>query len=133
MSLEMSPSDQAQTLSLLLALCARSGAVGAVEEIRKEIQALPTLKPEKIGDEVAVFAIETQNVYRTVAALGVSTQGVICTGGRYRICAMVLYPASASADAVRVKEALARVLDDKGIAALLAAKTSKEALDVLLK
>jgi Kef-type K+ transport system membrane component KefB/mannitol/fructose-specific phosphotransferase system IIA component (Ntr-type) len=133
MSLEMSPADQTQALSLLLALCARSGAVGAVEEVRKEIQARPALMAEKIGDEVAVFAIETQNVYRTVAALGVSAQGVACSGSRCRVCVMVLYPASAAADAARVKEALAHALDAKGVAALLAAKTSKEALDGLLK
>jgi len=132
-SLEMSPSDQAQALSLLLALCARSGAVGAVEEVRKEIQARPVLMPEKIGDEVAVFIIETQNVYRTVAALGVSAQGVACSGSRCRVCVMVLYPASAAADAARVKETLAHALDTKGVAALLASKTSKEALDGLLK
>jgi Kef-type K+ transport system membrane component KefB/mannitol/fructose-specific phosphotransferase system IIA component (Ntr-type) len=132
-SLDMAPADQAQALSLLLALCARSGSVGAVEEVRKEIHALPGRMPEKLGDEVAVFMIETPNVYRLVAALGVSAQGVTCAGGRSRVWVMVLYPSSASADAVRVKEALARALDAKGVSALLAAKTSKEALDVVLK
>jgi len=133
-SLDMAPADQSQALSLLLALCARSGTVGAVEEVRKELQSVPSLTPDKFGDEVAVFAVETPNVYRTVAALGVSAQGVAATvGGRCRVWVMVLYPPSASAEAVRVKDALARALDAKGLAALLAAKTSKEALDVLIK
>jgi len=132
-SLEMSPADQEQVLSLLLALCARSGAVGAAEEVRKEIRALSALSPERIGDEVAVFSIETQSVYRTVAALGVSAQGVACAGGSCRVCVMVLYPASAAEEAACVKKALSQALDADGVAALLAAKTSKEALDVLLK
>ena len=46
---------------------------------------------------------------------------------------MVLYPPSAAAELARLKEALARALDAKGLAALLAARNSKEALDVLLK
>ena len=132
-SLDMAPADQGQALSLLLALCARSGAVGAVEEVRKDIQALSLLAPEKIGDDVAVFPIATPNVYRTVAALGVSAQGVACAGVRCRVWVMVLYPSSAAAGVVRVKDALARALEPKGLTALLAAKTSKEALDVLLK
>ncbi|MEI7899088.1 MAG: PTS sugar transporter subunit IIA [bacterium] len=132
-SLEMAPADQSQALALLLALCARSGAVGAVEDVQKDMQALPARAPEKFGDEVAVFAIETPNVYRTVVALGVSAQGVAYAGGRCRVWVMVLYPPSASAEAARVKEALAHVLDAKGVAALLAAKSGKEALDVLLK
>ncbi len=133
-SLDMAPADQDQALSLLLALCARSGAVGAVEEVRKDIQALPLLAPEMIGGDVAVFAVATPNVYRTVVALGVSAQGVAYAGGRCRVWVMVLYPASASTGVVRVKEALARALDAKGLGltALLSAKTSKEALDVLL-
>ena len=132
-SLDMAPADQAQALSLLLALCVRSGAVGAVEEVRKEIQGLPSLTPEMLGNEVAVFAIPTPNVYRTVAALGVSAQGVAYAGGRCRVWVMVLYPPSASAEVVRLKAALANALGAKGVSALLASKTSKEALDVLLK
>ena len=133
-SLEMAPLDQGQTLALLLALCARSGAVGAVEEIGKEIQAFPSLVPDLLGDEVALFAIETQNVYRTVVALGVSAKGTPSVrGGRCRVCVMVLYPSSAAAEFSRVKESLARALKAEGLAALIAAKNSKEALEVLLK
>jgi Kef-type K+ transport system membrane component KefB/mannitol/fructose-specific phosphotransferase system IIA component (Ntr-type) len=132
-SLEMAPVDQPQALSLLLALCARSGAVGAVEEVRKELLAVPSPVPEKVGDEVALFALATPNVYRTVAALGVSAQGVAYAGGRCRVWVMVLSPPSAAADVIRVKDALTHALDPQGLAALLAAKTSKEALDVLLK
>jgi Kef-type K+ transport system membrane component KefB/mannitol/fructose-specific phosphotransferase system IIA component (Ntr-type) len=133
-SLDLASTDQEQALSLLLALCARSGAVGAVEEIRIEIQALPARVPEKIGDDVALYAIETPNVYRMVAALGVSAKGVCCASGcRCRVCVMVLYPPSAAGEVARVKEALAHTLDEKGLAALVAAKNSKEALDVLLK
>jgi len=133
-SLDMAPSDQAQALALLLALCARSGAVGAVEGIRQEIMSLPSLAPEKIGEGAALFAVETQNVYRTVVALGVSAPGVSCAcGERSRVCVMALYPPSAAAEVARVKGALAQALSAEGLAALLAAKNSKEALDVLLK
>ena len=133
-SLDMVPSDQAQAVSLLLALCARSGVVGAVEEIRKEIQALPALVPERLVDDVALFAVETQNVYRAVVALGVSAQGVSCAcGGRSHVCVLALYPASAAAEMARVKEALAHALNPEGLSLLRAAKNSKEALDGLLK
>ena len=133
-SLDMAPSGQTQALALLLALCARSGAVGAVEDIRQEILSLPSLAPEKIGEGAALFAVETQNVYRTVVALGVSAPGVSCAcGERSRVCVMALYPPSAAEEVARVKEALALALNAEGLAALLAAKNSKEALDVLLK
>jgi len=133
-SLDMSPADQPQALALLLALCARSGSIGTVEEIRKELQERTALKPEKLSDEVALFAIETPGVYRAVASLGVSSQGLSCgDAGRFRVCVMVLYPASAAAEVARVRASLARALSAEGVAALLAAKNSKEALDVLLR
>ena len=133
-SLEMAPADQAQTVALLLALCARSGAVGTVEEIRREIQALPSCAPERIGEGAALFTVETQNVYRTVVAVGVSAQGVSCAcGAACRVCVMVLYPPSAASGLPSLKEALARALCAEGLAALLAAKNSQDALAVLLK
>lgn len=133
-ALDLTAADPSQALALLLALCARSGAVGAVEEVRKEIQALPRRVPRRLGNDVAVYVFETSNVDRTVTSLGVSEQAIPCEdGGRCHVCAMVLHPASGAAEASRVTEALARALDAKGLAALLAAKTSKEALDVLLK
>jgi len=134
LSLDFAPAEQTQAIALLLALCARSGAVGAVEEIRKEIHARPEVAPERIGAGAALFAFETPNVYRTVAALGVSAAGVACAGGlTARVCVMVLYPASAAQELARMKDALSRALDAPGLAALLAAKTSKEALDVLAR
>jgi Kef-type K+ transport system membrane component KefB/mannitol/fructose-specific phosphotransferase system IIA component (Ntr-type) len=133
-SLDLSPADQGQALSLLLALCARSGAVGAMEELRKELETGGPLMPERIGEDTALFAVETPNVFRAVAALGVSAQGVSCVcGGRRRVCVLLLYPPSAASGIGRVKEALAHALDAEGLAALLASKTSKEALDVLTR
>ncbi|MDR2849386.1 MAG: cation:proton antiporter [Verrucomicrobiota bacterium] len=129
-SLDLASADPAQALSLLLALCARSGAVGAVEEVRAELQARGPLAPERVGDDAALLAVETPNVFRTVAALGVSAGA---GGGRRRVCVLLLYPPSAAAGLARVKEALARALDADGLAALLAAKTSKEALAVLMR
>lgn len=134
-SLDMAvPSDQAQALSFLLSLCARNDAVGAGEEIRKELQGLPSLVPERLGNDVAQFVIETPNVYRPVASLGVCAQGVACAdGGRSRVCVMVLYPPSAASDVACVKAALAHALDAQGLAMLLAATNSKDAHSVLLK
>ena len=133
-SLDMTATDQAQALSFLLALCTRNDAVGSSEELRKELQALPAQVPERLGDDVALFAVETQNVYRPVASLGVSAQGVpLAGGGRCRVCLMVLYPASAAGEVVRVKTALAHALDAQGLAKLLAATNSKDAHGVLLK
>ena len=132
-ALDMASCDRDQVIALLLALCARSGAVGAVEEVRRDIQALPGLTPEALVPGVVVLPVQTQNVYRMVAALGVRKQVAADTDGGGRVWVMVLYPASAAEEVVRVKAALARTLEGKGLAALLAAKTSKEALDVLLK
>lgn len=133
-SLDLAAKDQEQAISLLLALCARSGAIGAVEEIRYKMQALSSLAPERIGQEAALFAIETPSVFRTVAALGLAPKGVTCACvGQSRVCAMVLYPPSAAEEVARVKEALVRALDGSGLDALMAAKTGHEALDILVR
>lgn len=133
-ALDFAPSSQAEALPMLLALCARSGAVGAAEEIRAAIQACPEAAPERVGEGVAVFAFETRGVYRTVAALGVSARGVACAGGAAcRVCVMVLYPPSAAQEVAGVKETLAHALDGSRLSGLLTAKTSKEALESLLK
>ena len=68
-----------------------------------------------------------------VAALGVRAQSVTVSDGGERACVMVLYPASAAEDVVRFKAALTRALEGAGLTSLLFAKTSKEALDILLK
>jgi len=129
-SLDFAPADQAQALSLLLALCARSGAVSAMEDLHAELQARAPLAPERMGDETVLFAVETSGVGRVILALGVGKQGVTCAcGGRYRVCVLALYPPSAVMEWARVKADLARALDAQGIAKLLAAKTSQEALN----
>ena len=132
-ALDMASCDRDQVVALLLALCARSGAVGAVEDVRRDIQALPELTPQALVPGVALLPVQTQNVYRMVVALGVRTQVAADTDGCGRVWVMVLYPASAVEEVTRVKAALARALEGAGLAALLAAKTGKEALDVLLR
>lgn len=133
-SLDMAPSDQPQALTHLLALCARNGAVGAWDEIRKEIQTEPSLTPERLTGEVALFTVETPNVFSPVASLGVCAEGLLLDDGSLcRVCIMLLHPSSATEEAARVKAALARVLDAEGLAHLLAASTSKDALAILLK
>ena len=132
-ALDMAASDRNQVVSLLLALCARSGSVGAMEGVRRDIQALPKVKTETLMTGVTLLSVETQNVYRMVAALGVRAQSVTVSDGGERACVMVLYPASAAEDVVRFKAALTRALEGAGLTSLLFAKTSKEALDILLK
>ena len=133
-SLDLEPADQAQALSLLLALCARSGAVSALEELHAHMQARAPLMPERIADDVALFTVESSGVFRVALALGVSAQGVACAcGGRCRVCVLALYPPSAAEDMARVKAALARALDAQGLAALFAAKSSSEAREALLR
>ena len=133
-SLDLAPADQAQALSLLLALCARSGAVSALEELHAQMQARAPLIPERIGDDVALFTVESPGVFRVALALGVSAQGVACAcGSRCRVCVLALYPPSAAEDMARVKAALARALDAQGLAALLAAQSSSEAREALLR
>ena len=132
-ALDMSASDRGQIVSLLLALCARSGAVGSMEGVRRSIQA--QAKTESLVPGVACLSVETQSVFRTVVALGVRAQSPLATVGDndHRVWIMVLYPASAASDVVKVKAELARALEGAGLTSLLYAKASKDALDLLLK
>jgi len=132
-ALDMAASDNDQRVSLLLALCARSGSVGAMEGVRRDIQALPELKRETLLPGVTLLSVETQNVYRLVVALGVCSQAVAASDNRDRIWIMMLYPASAAEELVRVKAALTGALERGGLAALLSARNSKDALDLLLR
>jgi len=132
-ALDMAASDNDQRVSLLLALCARSGSVGAMEGVRRDIQALSELKRETLLPGVTLLSVETQNVYRLVVALGVCSQAVAASDNRDRIWIMMLYPASAAEELVRVKAALTGALERGGLAALLSARNSKDALDLLLR
>ncbi len=133
-ALDLAAADQGEALPMLFALCARSGAVGATEEARKDVLAASGLVPRRLGADVAVFVIETPNADRAVASLGVCARPMRCAdGATCRVCAMVLHPASAASAAAAATEALARALDAKGVESLLAVKTSKDALNVLLR
>jgi len=132
-ALDMASCERDQMVSLLLALCARSGAVGSMDGVRRDIQALPPLVPEKLASGVVFVSVQTQHVYRMVAALGVRAQAVADADGCGRVWIMVLYPASAAGEVVRVKAALAKTLDGAGLASLLFSKTSKDALELLSK
>jgi len=130
-ALDMATDDREQVLALLLALCARSGAVGSLEEVRKDVRAAAAQPPERIGEAVAVFPVQTQNVDRMVVALGVLAKGLAPVKGVCRVWVMVLYPSSSAAAYAELRGALAQALGGKRLDALLAAKNSQEALAVL--
>jgi len=104
-----------------------------MEGVRRSIQA--QAKTESLVPGVACLSVETQSVFRTVVALGVRAQSPLATVGDndHRVWIMVLYPASAASDVVKVKAELARALEGAGLTSLLYAKASKDALDLLLK
>ncbi|MDD4101976.1 MAG: cation:proton antiporter [Kiritimatiellae bacterium] len=132
-ALDFAPPDQRQALPLLLALCARAGAVSSADEIRAALQRLPAPKPEPFTEDAAVFSMETRHVYRAVMAIGISAAGVTCACGQVcRVCALVLYPPSAASEAQNIIAALRHSLSRQNMAKLLAAKSSKEARDLLL-
>ncbi len=131
-AMDFAPPDQQQALPMLLALCARAGAVSSADNIRAEMQQ-NELRLELIENEAALFSMATRHVYRMVAAVGISAAGVVCDSDQVcRVCALVLYPLSAAQEAAAVKAALRQSLSQRGMSRLLAAQNSKEALDVLL-
>ena len=133
-ALDFYPPDQSQVLPMLVALCARAGAVSGADEIRAEImqqQNGPSAEP--VGSEAVVFSMETRHVYRTVAAVGISSAGIEGDCGRTcRVCALVLYPPSEAQEAQAVVEILRDSLSQQNLSMVLAAKSGKEVLDLLL-
>lgn len=132
-ALDFTPPDQSQALPMLVALCARSGAVSGADEIRAEMQRQNGPSVEPVGQESAVFSMETRHVYRTVASVGVSSSGVACACGRVcRVCALVLFPPSAAQEAEEVAGAFRHSLSQQSLSRVMIAKSSKDALDLLL-
>jgi mannitol/fructose-specific phosphotransferase system IIA component (Ntr-type) len=132
-ALDFAPPDQSQAMTMLVALCARAGAVSGAEEIRAELQRQGEAHVEAVDHAAAFFSMETRHVYRTVVAVGVSAAGVACAGGQVcKVCALVLFPPSSAQEAEKVLAALRLSLSQQNLPKLLAAKSSKEALDCLL-
>lgn len=132
-ALDVSARDREGMLALLLALCARSGAVDESEGVRRDMQAQADRRTEEIVPGVTLLSVETPHVFRPVAALGVRPESACGADGAGRVWAMLLFPPSAASETGRVRQALARALGGSGLGTLLAAKTSKEALDVLIR
>ena len=130
-ALDLPTSERAQVLTLLLALCTRSGTVGSLEEARKDVQVSSERPPVAIGESAVVFPVQTQSVGRMVAALGVSAREPVSQGGAPRVWVMVLYPVSAAAAYGEIEAVLKQLLAGERLEALLAARNSREAFAVL--
>jgi len=130
-ALDLPTSERAQVLTLLLALCTRSGTVGSLEEARKDVQVSSERPPVAIGESAVVFPVQTQSVGRMVAALGVSAREPVSQGGAPRVWVMVLYPVSAAAAYGEIEGVLKQLLVGVRLEALLAARNSREAFAVL--
>jgi len=129
-ALDFDVEDRQQGLALLLALCARSGAVNALPEAMADIRRGVETPPVRIGEEVAVFPVRTAHVDRMVAALGIAsaTSG---SGTSPRVWVMVLYPESEATVYAEVEAELRQRLTGQTLDGLLAAKTAHEAFALL--
>lgn len=125
-SLDLTTGDKMSVLDFLLALCARSGSVGDIDEIRQDVQVAVDDVPVSIGESVVVYPVRTKGVARVVLSLGVSIQGVGLEKTK-RVWIMALYPPSAEAAYATVLMLLKQVLTGERLVELLQAHTSREA------
>ncbi|MDX9866325.1 MAG: cation:proton antiporter [Kiritimatiellia bacterium] len=129
-ALDFDAEDRQQGLALLLALCARSGAVNALPEALADIRRCAETPPVWIGGEVAVFPVRTGHVDRMVAAVGIAP-AARAPGGGPRVWVMVLYPESEAVAYAEAEAELRQHLTGRTLDGLLAAKTGHEAFALL--
>ena len=133
-SLDLRAPTKEETLDQLLALCVRSGAVIAPDEARRAIFQREQQSATIIENGVALPHARTTAVDRMVCAFAISRNGVAFDATDDQpahFLAMVLAPPSVTTEYTRLIGALARALDAEGRQALLAAKSSQEALGIL--
>ena len=133
-SLDLRAGTKEEALDQLIALCARSGAVTAPDEARAAIFAREQKAATIIESGIALPHARTGAVDRMVCAFGICRAGVrfdAADDQPAQFLAMVLAPAEATTAYTRLIGALARALDAEGRQALLAARSSQEALAIL--
>lgn len=133
-SLDLHARSKEEALDQLLALCARSGAVLVPDEARRAVFAREETAATFIENGVALPHARTTAVDRMVCAFAISRAGVAFDATDDQpahFLAMVLAPPSVSAEYTHLIGTLARALDAEGRQALLAAKSSQEALGIL--
>ena len=133
-ALDLRARTKEEALDQLIALCARSGAVVAPDEARAAIFAREGKSATIIENGIALPHARTTATDRMVCAFGISRAGVVFDATDDQpahFFAMVLAPPSATMAYTRLIGALARALDAEGRQALLAARSSQEALAIL--
>lgn len=133
-SLDLRARTREEALDQLLALCARSGAVAAPDEARQDIFDREQKSATLIENGVALPHARTTATNRLVCAFGISRTGVAFAAADDQpahFLAMVLAPPAVTTEYTRLIGALARALDAEGRQALLAARSSQEALAIL--
>lgn len=133
-ALDMQAASKEEALDQLLALCARSGAVVAPDEARRDILDRERLSTTGIEHGLALPHVRTTAVDRIVCAFAISRKGVdfdALDGRPAHFFAMVLMPPSAGAEYTRLLGVLSRALDAAGQEALLAARSSRQVLAIL--
>ena len=133
-SLDLRARTKEEALDQLIALCVRSGAVIAPEEARHAIYARESKCATIIENGVALPHARTLATSRMVCAFGICRAGVVFDATDDQpahFLAMVMAPPSVTIEYTRLIGALARALDAEGRQALLAAKSSQEALAIL--
>ena len=133
-SLDLRARTKEEALDQLIALCARSGAIVAPDEARAAIFAREEKAATIIENGIALPHARTIAVDRMVCAFGICRAGVVFDATDAQpahFLAMVLAPPAATTEYTHLIGALARALDNAGRQALLAAKSSQEALAIL--
>lgn len=133
-ALDLQGRTKEAVIDQLLALCARSGAVTDLAEARRGVLARESKGSTGMEHGIALPHARTEAVTRMVCALGISRAGVDFDSmdrEPARVFFMVLMPMSVTVEYTRLTGALMRALDEPGREALLAAKSGREAVEIL--
>lgn len=125
-----------EILDQMLALCLRSGAIGNLEAVRRDILARERKASTGLEHGIALPHVRTDAVDRMVCALGISRAGVdfgALDGELSHIFLMVLMPPDTTSEYTRLTASIMRALDENGRRELLAAKSGQEAHAILAR
>lgn len=133
-SLNLEVATKTEALEKMLALCGRSGGLVSVNDARQALLARERVGSSGLESGIALPHCRTEAVDRLVCAVGISREGIdfgAADGLPAQIIIMILIPPSVTTEYNHLVACLMKVLDENGRAALLAAKTTQEALAVM--
>lgn len=133
-SVNLGVGTKTEALEKMLVLCSRSGGLVSINDARQALLAREKVGASGLENGIALPHCRTEAVDRLVCAVGISREGIdfgAVDGLPAQIIIMILIPPSVTTEYNHLVACLMKVLDEKGRAALLGAKTTQEALAVL--